>query len=878
MSTIASLKVKIGADLGQFNSKLSGMQGTLKKNGEKMKKFGRGMSTFVTAPIIAMGVSTLKAAGDFEAGMNRVSALTGLDDTSQSFKNLTDQAKELGSTTAFSASEAADAMGFLAMAGFDAEAIYASMPATLNLAAASQMDLGQTADIVSNIMTGYGLSVDETTHATDVLVRAMTSANTDLNQLGQAMKYAGPVASQVGLTFEEAAASIGLMGNAGIQSTQAGTTLRGALARLVSVTAPAENALTTMAEAYEKSTGQALRNADGTRASVTEFFKAGSPIKSMSDLLGFLSSAQKGVGDDAAFAALNMEVFGLKAGPGMSALVGQGKEALDTLTGKLEESGITAESVAAVQMEGFNGSLKSLKSAFEGLQIAIGDSGLLELFTGIANGVANWFRELTKSNPEMLKMGTIVAGVAALVGPLAIGIGALMTVISPVALAITGLAVAGTALVLNWDKIKSYVATEFPAITTALTAAWDLMVASVQVLWVGIKLMFAQIVNYITTWVGVIAEIFEFWFAIFQGDWGNAWTAVKDIMTGIWDGLKTAFKLALEQIKNLMPGFLQDWLGWTDDIAMESDKVTVAVEETGTAAVNTGAEFASSGDLSQGLSEITDQLNTETTPAVETLTETLDEVPAVTTPFIEELEDLDAITGTVGRSLGDVATTLPNLGTEFLNAKGELEGFGGALEPMPTKVEEMKTSLSGWGESFNTAIGDFRSVFGDVGGVVGQIEGYASNLTNNIIPQMTGMWQGLSGLVSNFGIDLERQIYSIAGAAGSWSNLVGFGGVAGVFGESIRRLLDDGTSLEDRGLTLEDWNQQVVDSGVFLGGGVDLGNIDGLDLGGGWLSGTGTFGGAASGVGGRIVINLDGQTIADSTLPFMVENMEINTQ
>src|SRR5690606_26502147 len=172
---------------------MSQAQGVLQDAGQKMQQVGASLTRNLTLPIVALGGAALKAGADFEQGMNRVRALTGA--TGDTFKALEDQAKRLGATTQFLATEAADAMGFLAQAGFNAEQILGSMEATLNLAAAAQLDLGQAADIVSNVMQGYGLATSEAGRATDVLTQAFSSSNTNLEQLGQAMKYVGPIAS-----------------------------------------------------------------------------------------------------------------------------------------------------------------------------------------------------------------------------------------------------------------------------------------------------------------------------------------------------------------------------------------------------------------------------------------------------------------------------------------------------------------------------------------------------------------------------------------------------------------------------------------------------------------------------------------------------------
>src|SRR5690606_29752779 len=154
MAEVGTLLVRLTADLSEFSKHMEGAQKTLQSVGKRMTDVGKTLSTRVTLPIVGAGVAILKTAGDFEAGMNRVRALTGA--TGETFGALEEQAKLLGRTTQFTASQAADAMGFLAMAGFDANQILGAMPGTLELAASAQLDLGRAADIVSNILTGYG--------------------------------------------------------------------------------------------------------------------------------------------------------------------------------------------------------------------------------------------------------------------------------------------------------------------------------------------------------------------------------------------------------------------------------------------------------------------------------------------------------------------------------------------------------------------------------------------------------------------------------------------------------------------------------------------------------------------------------------------------
>lgn len=184
---------------------------------------------------VALGTAlygTIKPAVDFEYAMAKVGAITSEAADSQGFKSLTELARELGRTTQYTSAQAAEAMQFLGMAGFNTQQILKATPAALNLAIAGNMDLGRTADIASNILTGFGIKAEETTRVTDVLAQAARTTNVDVSMLGETMKYAAPVAAAVGGTLEETAVLAGVLGDAGIQATMSGTMLRAAYLRL----------------------------------------------------------------------------------------------------------------------------------------------------------------------------------------------------------------------------------------------------------------------------------------------------------------------------------------------------------------------------------------------------------------------------------------------------------------------------------------------------------------------------------------------------------------------------------------------------------------------------------------------------------------------
>jgi TP901 family phage tail tape measure protein len=356
--------------------------------GDSMAGVGQTLTTNVSLPLAATAGAALKMGGDFEASMNRVKAVSGA--TGEQFDQLSGLAKELGATTQFSASEAAEGMGFLAMAGFETEEIMSALPGVLDLAAAGAIDLGTAADIASNVLSGYALEVDELGRVNDVLAKTFTSTNVDMNMLGESFKYVGPVAASAGLSFEETSAAIGMLGNAGIQGSEAGTALRGSIARLLSPTAEVTSRLDELGVSVTDSHGNLL------------------PLV---DIVGQLE-------DVGASTADMMTIFGVEAGPAMQALVSQGADALGDLTGELETSGGTAADIAATQMEGFNGSMKELKAAFEALMIAIAESGLLEWATSLAERLTVLVQNMSATDSSFLATASAVGLVVAAVGPL----------------------------------------------------------------------------------------------------------------------------------------------------------------------------------------------------------------------------------------------------------------------------------------------------------------------------------------------------------------------------------------------------------------------------------------------------------------------------
>lgn len=490
----------------------------------------------VTTPIAGIGVMSLKVAGDFEASMNRVKAISGA--TGEEFTGLRDLAKDMGAKTQYSASQAAEAMGFLAMSGFKVKDITEALPGVLSLAAAGQLELAEAADLASNILSGYGLKAKDLGRINDILAKTFTSTNTDLRMLGDSFKYAGPVASSAGLQFEEISAAIGLMGNAGIQGEMAGTALRGAISRLLKPTKAVASALDRLGVEVVDSHGQMLPMVNIIR----QLEKAGATTADM------------------------MAIFGLEAGPAMQALVSQGSGALANLTRELENSGGTAARIATTQMQGLNGSLDELSSAFEGLLIAIGDAGILDFATDLTKRVTALVSAAGQADPALLRTATAVAAVAAAVGPLLVVLGVTVNAVGQVA---SGFEATGKAVKWVSTPLTKQVAAwraQAAAVNTSTAAmivhnTWAKIVRVSAIAWTAAQAALNWALK--DNPIGIVITVLALLVGAIILAYRNSET-FRRIVQAAWAGIQTAAKWAWEKV--LQPAFrgitkaITDWV------------------------------------------------------------------------------------------------------------------------------------------------------------------------------------------------------------------------------------------------------------------------------------------------------------------------------
>lgn len=345
---MADGKVVIETDLDS-----SGIENGLKSLGNITAKGLKAATATIAGTATALsGVSAaaIKVGSDFEAQMSRVEAISGA--TGEEFEQLRKQAIDLGADTAFSASQAAEGMENLAAAGFTTNEIMEAMPGMLDLAAASGEDLANSADIAASTLRGFGLEASEAGHVADVLAENANRTNSSVAETGEAMKYVAPLARAAGISLEETAAAIGIMANAGIQGSQAGTTLRGALSRLSKPTADMQEAMDELGVSFYDSEGKML---------------------SLTDQVGMLQSAMEGMTDEQKNNYL-VTLYGQEALSGMLALINEGPESLSGLTSAYEACDGAAQAAATTMQDNLKGAVEQLGGSAETLGIVFYDS------------------------------------------------------------------------------------------------------------------------------------------------------------------------------------------------------------------------------------------------------------------------------------------------------------------------------------------------------------------------------------------------------------------------------------------------------------------------------------------------------------------------
>ena len=538
--------------------------------GEKMKTVGDNITNVgkkfmpVTLGVVGLGTAAVKTAADFDSAMSKVAAVSGA--TGSDLEALRDKAREMGEKTKFSASEAAEAMNYMAMAGWKTEDILSGIEGVMNLAAASGEDLATTSDIVTDALTAFGLTAKDSGHFADILAAASSNANTNVSMMGETFKYCAPIAGALGFSAEDTAEAIGLMANAGIKGSQAGTSLRTIM-----------NNLSGEVKICGSSIGEvtvATTNADGS-------------MRDLSDILADCRTAFSGLSESEKAAAAE-SLVGKNAMSGFLALMNAGEADINKLSSAIDNCDGSAASMAETMNDNLAGQLQILKSQLEELAISFGEL-LMPAIRTIVGWIQKFVDWLNSMDEGTRKVIVTIALVAAAIGPVLIivgkvisAVGTIMTLVPKLAgvinaakgvfaafnavcaanpyvliiAAIVALVAAFIYLWNNceefrqfwidlwesikeiaidvWEALKAFFKAAWEAIKTTATTVWNAIKDFFSGLWEGIKNIFTTVVNAISTFLT------------------TAWNMIKNTVTTVWNAIKTFFTTVWNGIKSVI--------------------------------------------------------------------------------------------------------------------------------------------------------------------------------------------------------------------------------------------------------------------------------------------------------------------------------------
>ena len=564
----------------------------------------------VTAAVGALGTTAVKTTADFDSSMSQVQATMGITKDSMSDLNgasvntmdaLRDLAKQMGAETAFSASECADAMNYLALAGYDTQEIYDTLPTVLNLAAAGDIDLASASDMVTDAMSALGMETSEADTMVDQMAKTASLTNTSVAQLGEGILTIGATARTVKGGTAELNTALGILANNGIKSAEGGTHLRNVILSL------------------QNPTDKAAAQMDALGVSV---YDSEGNMRSLNDILGDLNTSMDGMTAQEKSNIIG-QIFNKTDLSAVNALLANTGDTWDSLQQSIADSGGAAQQMADTQLDNFSGQLTLLKSALEGLAISFGEI-LMPAVRAAVEKVQAFVDKLNSLDDAQKQTVVKIALIAAAIGPLLIALGktistvgsvmtgfsaltkgvaklgvklagstgsvtslgsALVAVAGPVLAVVAIVAVLAAAFKHLWDTNEEFrnavtgiwegIAERFSAFGDAVTqrlnalgfdfqnivdvlkAVWD---GFCQILAPVFETAFSVISTVLGTVLDGITGLLDVFIGLFTGNWSQLWAGVKEIFSGIWNGITGVFSAALSMIQGIADAVL-GWFG-----------------------------------------------------------------------------------------------------------------------------------------------------------------------------------------------------------------------------------------------------------------------------------------------------------------------------
>ena len=562
----------------------------------------------VTAAVTGLGAAAVKTTSDFDTAMSQVQATMGVTkdamsevdgQTVNTVDTLRDLAKEMGAKTAFSASECAEALNYLALAGYNTQQMCDTLPTVLNLAAAGDIDLASASDMVTDAMSALGMGTDEATTMVDQMSKTASTTNTSVAQLGEGILTIGATAKSIKGGTAELNTALGILANNGIKGAEGGTHLRNVI---LSLQNPTDGAAKVM-----KELGVETYDSEGN-------------MRSLNDILGDLNTSMDGM-TSAEKSNIIATIFNKTDLASVNSLLANTGDTWNSLQQGITDSGGAAQQMADTQLDNLSGQITILKSAVEGLAISFGEALMPTIRSIVAKiqSFVDWLNSLNEEQRNtIIKVGALVAALgpfliiigktistvgSAMKGfsSLAKTIGTLGTKMAGSSGSVTGLASAIGAVAGPVLAVVAVIGVLVAAFVTlwntneefrnTMTAIWEGIVSKVQefvdgikerfdalgidfsaiaetlkAVWMGFcdllapvfEAAFSVISTVLGTVLDVITGLLDVFIGLFTGNWSQLWTGVKEIFSGIWNGIVGIFQTAI----NLIKGIADAICGW----------------------------------------------------------------------------------------------------------------------------------------------------------------------------------------------------------------------------------------------------------------------------------------------------------------------------
>ena len=710
----------------QANQSATALQ-KISATGEKLQTVGSNIESAgkkllpVTGAVTALGTAAVKTAADFDSAMSQVAAVSGA--TGSDLEALRDKAREMGAKTKFSASEAAEAMNYMAMAGWKTGDMLDGIEGIMNLAAASGEDLATTSDIVTDALTALGLSAADSGHFADILAAASSNANTNVSMMGETFKYCAPVAGALGFTAEDTAEAIGLMANAGIKSSQAGTAMRTMLTNLT-------GEVKFSGAAFGEMTVQTT-NADGS-------------MRSLGDILADCRVAFSQMSESERSA--NAEALvGKNAMSGFLAVMNAAPGDIEKLNSAINNCDGTAEKMATTMQDNLEGQLTILKSQLEELAISFGELLMpaIRTIVGWIQKFVDWLNSMGEGTKRVVMTVALLAAalgpVLIVIGKVVSAIGTIMTIVpkiagainvvkgafaalnvtmlaNPITLIIAAIAALVAAFIYLWNNcegfrqfwinlwegIKQAVTTAWNAITSFLSTAWESILGIAQTVWGAISGFFT------TLWEGI------------TGVFTAAWTSISGVMTTIWNTITSVWQSIYDTISPLLEAFR-----YLFETIFEA--IRILIERAFTA-------------VSQKIQEIWNAIVAFLTPVLEGIKNVFQTIwTAIQSVVTTVLTAIQGVVTTVWNAIKNAVTTVMNA------IKGVVSSAWNSIKSMISSV-------------MNTIKSVITSIWNNVKSAIGSIIGQIYTVIHSGFEKAVGYVKGLASQAFNWGKDLVMGI------------------------------------------------------------------------------------------------------------------------